>query len=43
MELNCMNWQNIQNHYESLGIKVIHFPVADMDVYDMALKLGEAT
>lgn len=43
MEINCLNWQNIQNCYNSLGIKLIHFPVSDMDVYDMAVKLSEAT
>ena len=42
MEYHGVNWEDMKNLYTSNGMKVIHYPVTDMDVHDMALKLRDA-
>jgi len=42
MERHCVESEYIKELCENNGLSLIHFPVADMDPEDMALKLRES-
>jgi len=41
-KIRGINWEAMQRHYKTNGIKAIHFPITDFHENDLVMKLAEA-